>query len=152
MATYIPVRLGFTGTQQGMTDKQLHTFRAIFTQYGGPMVVFSHGDCVGADFEAATVAKEAGCYIVGYPGHGKVKDDVHDRVKRGYFKSDFTYPPKPYLKRNQDIVDASDTIIACPSTLGEILRSGTWATIRYARKQNKEIYIIRPDGLIAANS
>lgn len=50
---------------------------------------------------------------------------------------------KPYLKRNIDIVDNTDILIGCPSG-EEIVRSGTWHTIRYAKKQNKKIMMIRP--------
>ena len=52
-------------------------------------------------------------------------------------------PPKPYLKRNEDIVNKCDVLIACPIDKNkEILRSGTWATIRKARKLNKTIYLL----------
>mmetsp|Transcript_30358 Transcript_30358/g.39138 ORF Transcript_30358/g.39138 Transcript_30358/m.39138 type:complete len:93 (+) Transcript_30358:152-430(+) len=37
-------------------------------------------------------------------------------------------------------------LIAFPPTSIEIQRSGTWATIRYARKKNKAVMIINPDG------
>ena len=37
-------------------------------------------------------------------------------------------------------------LIAFPSTQFEIQRSGTWQTIRYARKLKKKILIIYPNG------
>lgn len=49
---------------------------------------------------------------------------------------------KPFIKRNHDIVDACDVLIACPETNKEVQRSGTGATIRYARKQGKKIELI----------
>ena len=43
--------------------------------------------------------------------------------------------PKPYLKRNHDIVDACDALIVLPKDPEKKeLRSGTWATYRYALK------------------
>lgn len=54
------------------------------------------------------------------------------------------YPVKPPLKRNYDIVDACDILLAAPRTLTEELRSGTWATIRYARKTGKKYLILAP--------
>ncbi len=53
---------------------------------------------------------------------------------------------KPYLERNRDIVDASEVLIACPSTREEVMRSGTWATVRYARKKGMKITLIFRDG------
>jgi hypothetical protein len=37
-------------------------------------------------------------------------------------------------------------LIAFPTSKKEILRSGTWACIRYAKKQKKDIFIIYTDG------
>ena len=55
-------------------------------------------------------------------------------------------PAKPPLDRNHDIVERCDLLIATPHTVEEQLRSGTWATIRYARKVHRPHYIIRPCG------
>jgi hypothetical protein len=54
--------------------------------------------------------------------------------------------PKKYVERDHDIVDETDMMISFPPTNKEILRSGTWTTIRYARKKKKKLYIIYPDG------
>jgi hypothetical protein len=43
------------------------------------------------------------------------------------------FPEKSYLDRNHDIVDSCSILLALP-TGQEILPSGTWATIRYARR------------------
>ena len=56
----------------------------------------------------------------------------------------FSFPEKPYLERNHDIVDNSDVLIATPKESVEQIRSGTWATIRYAKKLNKPIMIMEP--------
>ena len=53
---------------------------------------------------------------------------------------------KPPLDRNRDIVDACDVLIATPKDFVEELRSGTWATVRYARKQRKPLVIVWPNG------
>jgi len=55
---------------------------------------------------------------------------------------------KPYLARNQDIVDETEVLIAVPAQKKEIVRSGTWATIRRARKAGRLIYFIFPDGRV----
>lgn len=69
-------------------------------------------------------------------------------AKRAWCTGDFTYPEKDYLDRNRDIVNCTDILITCPSGYTEKLRSGTWATIRYARKIGKTVVIIFPDGSI----
>lgn len=46
-----------------------------------------------------------------------------------------------YMARNDRIVAYSDVLLAWPLTAVEELRSGTWATIRRARKQGKEVRI-----------
>ena len=43
-------------------------------------------------------------------------------------------------------------LIACPASADEELRSGTWATIRYARRKLKRIYLILPDGTVQEES
>jgi hypothetical protein len=53
--------------------------------------------------------------------------------------------PKPYLMRNKDIVDQTSILVAAPKGPEE-KRSGTWATVRYARKLGRPIYICYPDG------
>jgi hypothetical protein len=60
--------------------------------------------------------------------------------------------PKPYLVRNHDMVDQSEFLIGTPGEEQEVLRSGTWATIRYARKLKRPILIILPKGKLVAEN
>jgi hypothetical protein len=55
-------------------------------------------------------------------------------------------PEKPYLVRNQDIVDISKVLIGAPSDFVEEQRSGTWATIRRARAAKLWTILVYPDG------
>jgi hypothetical protein len=52
--------------------------------------------------------------------------------------------PRPYLKRNHDIVSACELLIATPKGHREQRRSGTWATIRFAGRNGVEVLIIEP--------
>jgi predicted Rossmann fold nucleotide-binding protein DprA/Smf involved in DNA uptake len=57
-------------------------------------------------------------------------------------------PQQPYLVRNETIVKQSQVLLAAPRTSKDEQRSGTWHTIRYARKMKRKIYIVMPDGVI----
>ena len=56
--------------------------------------------------------------------------------------------PRPYLSRNKDIVRETDMLIATPAEAEEQRRSGTWSTIRFARKLGKPVFVIWPDGTV----
>lgn len=133
------VHLGFTGTQMGMTAHQRQTCRQLMTELRGTDL--HHGDCVGADSDANVIAVSLG-----------LKIHLHVPVnptKRAFCSGDFFYQPKAYLERNHDLVNATSSLIAAPETTEERHRSGTWATIRYARAHGKPLYIVWPDGSVA---
>lgn len=44
------------------------------------------------------------------------------------------------------MVDSVEFLLACPLTVEERLRSGTWATLRYAEKINRRRLLITPKG------
>jgi hypothetical protein len=98
--------------------------------------VFRHGDCIRSDAQAHDLAIEAGFAVVIHP--------PSNPKKRAWKKADSVRPPKPYLERNWDIVNESQFLIATPRTMEEELRSGTWATIRYARKKGIKYLILEP--------
>lgn len=130
--------IGFTGTRKGMTLLQKEIFKKKLSSFN--CVSFHHGDCVGADKEANDIAKLFPCDVIEINIHPPICNK-----KRAYCKGTYTYPTKPYLIRNRDIVNCSDLLIVCPSGK-EVLRSGTWATVRYARGIGKSIIIIYPNG------
>jgi hypothetical protein len=70
---------------------------------------------------------------------------MSDDSKRAFCQGDVVLTPRPYLVRNRHIVDASSVLIATPKG-DEELRSGTWSTVRYARKIRRDftIKIIAP--------
>ena len=131
------MKTGFTGTQVGMTPEQSRTVGYVLEWLGQPPLEFHHGDCVGADYEAALIARGLGWRVVGHPPD---KDG-----KRCHFPSDEEREPLPYLERNHRIVDETELLIATPKG-DEELRSGTWATMRYAAKQDRRTIVVRPNG------
>lgn len=140
------MKIGFTGTQNGTTAEQLVTLEKLLRAQ--KLDEFHHGDCIGADDEAVGVVKE----IKRHPPLAwkkKPKIICHppsNDSKRAWNESDEERTPKPYLDRNHDIVNESKMLIATPKGFREELRSGTWATVRYARKQGKQVIIVWPDG------
>lgn len=127
------MKIGFTGTREGMTEKQKTELKKQFKSL--KIKEFHHGDCIGADEEAHKIFSSK---------YSNFKIYIHPPVnpsKRAYCLSDNIFPEKPYLERNKDIVDRCDLLIAAPKGKEEP-RSGTWATVRYARKNKKKIVIL----------
>ena len=142
--------IGFTGTQEGMTQAQasaLFTFLAGLWTEGS---AFHHGKCVGADAQAHRLADILGFKIVLHPPlSGKKEAKCPIDITCG----DEIRERKDYLERNKDIVSETEVLIACPKEeYGEVIRSGTWSTVRAARGLGRQIWIIRPDGEICDGS
>lgn len=131
--------LGFTGTQEGITQEQFDVLYALMRDFDW----LHHGDCIGADASADGLANLLG-----------LKKCIHPPTnpsKRAFCRDAHEWmPQKPYLDRNHDIVGHCELLVACPKEeRGETLRSGTWATVRYARKIGRPVQIIRPSGMLA---
>ncbi len=133
--------LGFTGTREGLTEKQYLALRSEISRRDlSPATIFRHGDCIGADSDAHDVVRAC--------SHARIFGHPPDRAAlRAYRQCDHLMPERPYLDRNRDIVNMSDELIACPDG-PERQRSGTWSTVRYAVKQHKPVTIIYPDGTL----
>jgi hypothetical protein len=132
------IKIGFTGTREGMSSKQKEEIKQILQSYldKGKKIVVNHGDCLGADKDFHDICRSLSSDIVIriYP--------PSDNKLRAYCKGDNILETKPYLERNKDIINSCDILLACPKTKEEELRSGTWYTIRYARENDKKFKII----------
>ena len=105
----------------------------------GRVPCLHHGDCLGADALAHQVAVDLDWDIIIHP---PTKD-----AQRAFCSRDGEWVAvllaKPYMVRNRMIVNDSSELLAMPSDpTTPVLRSGTWATIRYARKCNREITFV----------
>ena len=137
------MRIGFTGTRLGMNDAQLRKLRTLLaellhadaTKSGSE---FHHGDAPGADAQAHDVAVALGYEPVVHP--------PLIGTARGGKLAERMRTPRPPLKRNRDIVHHSELLIAAPAEPIEQLRSGTWSTVRFARKLGRSVWVILPDG------
>jgi hypothetical protein len=129
------MKVGFTGNRDGMTEEQVITVKHLLSIRP---VELHHGDCVGCDADAHAIAIDLGIPVVGHPPDlPGLRMFLHYAEER---------EEKPYLERNHDIVNETDILIACPKQAEEVMRSGTWATVRYARKVGKAILIVYPSG------
>jgi len=136
-----PLKIGFTGTQAGMTYAQRGTVGRLLLERM-PLGEFHHGDCVGADAEAHDFALMAGASIHVHPC------DITDKRAWKIAGVDWVGVVKPPLQRNRDIVRAVDIMVCAPRMFIEELRSGTWSAIRFARKQRVPLLIVWPDGSV----
>lgn len=130
--------IGFTGTRGGLTPLQAEVLCKALWHYRQWFDTMHNGDCVGAD-------EYAGRYWLACGGHIWLHPPTV-RAYRSYLPASIQASAKPYLRRNMEIVLSSDVIFACPKESTEVLRSGTWATIRYAKDAGKDLFIIKPDG------
>ena len=99
-----------------------------------------HGDCIGSDKQANDIAHCRGLKVVVHP--------PTNPSNRAFCNGHIIHPPKDYIRRNHDIVDATERLVAAPATMSEELRSGTWATVRYARRTGKPVSLVFPNGSV----
>lgn len=142
------LRIGTTGTQQGATLAQVRAARGLLLELADadPVddLILHHGDCIGWDAQAHALARRIGCAVEMHPPLNTSK-----RAWSEMLPNEHTHPAGEYLARNRCIVDWTRALVACPKEeTGEEMRSGTWATVRYARKLKRPIYIVRPSGRI----
>ena len=130
------MKIGFTGSREGMTARQLQGVNW-WLQQKQPTEAH-HGDCVGADAEFHFLCEELGIPVRGHP-------PTNPKLRAFCNFSLGLEPEKPYLNRNLDIVDAVDLMIGAPSGDEEDQpRSGTWYTIRYSLASGKPTITVYP--------
>lgn len=135
------MKVGFTGTRKGMTVLQSAFVRKAL--YLCQATEVHHGACEGADQDFHYIALEQKVPVILHPGMNR-QGYSPSRVECPKAKE--VKPSKFYLDRDKDIVNAVDMMIATPKERKEQLRSGTWTTIRYAKKTGKYLLIVYPDG------
>jgi len=139
-------KIVFTGSRKGTAIEQGRVLKEVLTQLkaeGYNWLI--HGDCKGGDAEAHSLAQQLELKIEIYPCN------IHSM--RAYcIGGEIAQPPTDPLLRNHDMVDVGHVVVATPAD-PEVLRSGTWATVRYARKLGKQLYLIdRYGALLVENN
>lgn len=160
---------GFTGARGGMTPMQrraaLEYLKADWPSR------FMHGGAEGADDEIDELV--APIYWENAAAEDHLLSDLlrvgrpvivlpTDGTRQAMWEGEKTElgPPKAFsalrevwgpsepLMRNRIIARRCTRLLACPSQATEVKRSGTWATVRYARADGKPVTIVLPDGSI----
>lgn len=137
-------KVTFTGTRKGMTGLQIAAVAKLLADHPEWPEAY-HGDCNGADAQFDML-----CIVMGVhrsirpsnlPGTRAFCDDYKDFVD-----AEALSEPMHPLERDHLLVDDGDVLIAVPQHDMEEQRSGTWATVRYARRVGKPIYIVWTNG------
>lgn len=127
--------VGFTGTQGLLTNYQYDTLGAKFEDL--LVEEFHHGGCIGADYSAHHLFLQIHPTAIIHVHWCDIKDK--QAKLKGFF---VPYDELPPLERNHVIVNTIDVLFAAPMQEKEVLRSGTWATIRYAKKKKVPVIML----------
>lgn len=129
------LHIGFTGSRTGTTTAQLHALRGWLLTYD--VATFHHGCCVGADTMANNVAQELGLLVVFHPPL-----DMSQASDLSAYPGEWR-KAQDYKTRNKAIVEETDLLIAMPGMSEQSgVRSGTWQTVRMARRVSKPIVVL----------
>src|SRR5271157_929261 len=136
-------KVGFTGNSRGASNFQLDELEAKLKKLKEEgFDEFHHGLCIGADEQAAEIAKKLGYRVVAHPG--LASDPKNLRYRSEFAGNDEMREAKPFIARDREMVDETERMLATPISRMEEVRSGTWTTVRYARSKNKPIDLILP--------
>lgn len=142
------LELVVTASQQGLTAEQLReAVTWLFAQ--SSIEVHRNGGCIGGDAMLASVIAllDPKPRIILHRG-----DTPHKWSPLVEHVASEIVEPTGNIQRNHDMCDLARLsgqgyLLACPREFSEVLRSGTWATIRYGRDKVKlPTRVIWPDG------
>lgn len=142
--------LGFTGTRHGLTAAQRAVLPSVVACLPERVL---HGGAVGADedfhdwlADITDNGRKTSLIVEVYPTSLRA---AFWRVRRyGPFAPEVAIGTLNPLDRNRIIAANCDHLLACPAAPDEQLRSGTWATVRYARAAGKPVTLLLPDGSV----
>jgi hypothetical protein len=134
---------GWTIPQEGMFRRYLHWLMT--KDVSKPQdITMLNGVAWGVDLTTARIGFDWGLHVVAFPSN-LLSAPARHHYAQWVHK---IHPPAPPLKRNMTMVKLCEFLIGIPNPAQEIQRSGTWATIRYARHENKPHMLILPDGTL----
>ena len=140
-------KIGVTATRNGLTAAQVHVFDRLLREASDELaeelqeLELHHGDCVGGDATIDQMARHLGIRRVSHP--------PVNAGYRAWCDADDVREPRGYVERDHDIVEETEELWVGPGGMTEQQRSGTWLTARYARKHNRPLVIVWPDGRVS---
>src|SRR5258708_6635636 len=131
---------GLRHPNEAESTRLLNQLQKIKVQYGPENVLIITGACIGIDTEAAMIARHLQMrvkYVI--PSDRKQVDphwkDNCDEYEEMPFDTSF-------MQRNERMVEIADELFAFaafPEDASRSTRSGTWATVRRARKKGIKV-------------
>src|SRR5215469_262198 len=131
------MKIGFIGSNEGMTEGQRETLRQILAGHGPGE--FHHSYQLGADADAHTIAREA-C-----PASRVIVHPPRDESLRAYLQADAQRHARGRIARNREIVGECDILIAAPGTGEGEHSSEVWSMIRYSWRHNVRVVVLNPE-------
>ena len=142
--------LTLTATRRGITSAQRAAVPGLLAAYPTTLL---HGGAPGGDEELHELISGlrgflvSNCQVEVYPANASRHMFWKDKARFAPFALT-VQPPEHPLVRNQIMATRADHVLACPETAHEVLRSGTWTTVRAARRAGHRVTIIEPDGTV----
>jgi hypothetical protein len=135
------MRVGITGTRDGMTKEQKQSFCILVAWL--EISQWHHGDCLGVDDQTTSIIAET------YPNVHIVCHPPVDEALRAFNPHYYAMKEaKTHFARNRDIVDSTELLIVVPKDTTWQKYGGTWYTYDYAKKRKKRAIIIWPKGRV----
>lgn len=136
--------LGFTGTRRAVPVQQQETLASLLGRLSAESNRLHHGCCTSADRLCHKLGRAHFCYDL-WPSNAEQWSWANDNFDSS---RDVIHKVHPPLFRNNAIVEIAAILIAVPAG-PEVIRSGTWATVRASRKKKDQTrYIVWPDGTV----
>lgn len=129
--------VSITGSREGLTDWQRERLTAALKRPSITGIV--HGDCVGADNDADTIAMGLGLPRWAYPSNLYLYR-AHTKL-RG---CDYLDEPRPPLERNRRIIEHGAACVALP----RLSSRGTWHAIEIARSLGRPLWVLGEDRVL----
>jgi hypothetical protein len=136
--------IGFAGTLKQPTQRQADQLCKALFYHREAHSVMHNGGCTGSEEYALRywLACKGAVWL-----HPPMQTTHRAAVPYG-----IANPPATYLRRYMQIVLATDVMIICPSQQREVVRSSTWAALRYAQDADKAFFLILPCGTVHQNT
>lgn len=137
-------RIGFTGSRKGMTEDQQEAIRLqlseLIEEHPDEELQAHHGDAIGSDAQFHAACQRLKLPVVIHPST--------DQKERAFCEgAKVTNEPVEFAEQTSALVNLCQILLAAPDGFKERWRgSGTWMTIRAARKSGMTIVICYPNG------